>query len=70
MAVFQLQYSYEYVNWNSFKNRSKWASVEMYLRRFSTAFRTVIVKYTDGCFQNIREAAVIGIFAKYLGKQM
>ena len=30
-AVFQLQYCYEYGNWNSFKNRSKWASTEIYL---------------------------------------
>ena len=29
-----------------YKNRSKWASVEMYLRRFSTAFRTATVKNT------------------------
>ena len=43
---FQLQYSYEYANWHSFKNRSKWASVVMYSRRFSTAFRTATVKYT------------------------
>ena len=70
--MFQLQYSYEYANRNFFKNRSKWASVEMYLRRFSTAFRTAAVLSTrlDDCFQNIREAAASGIFAKYLGKQM
>ena len=64
-AVFQLHYSYEYANWNSFKNRSKWASVEMYLRRFSTAFRTATVKNThrwllpkcswSSCSWNIRK---------------
>ena len=72
-ALFQLQYSYKYANWNSFKNRSKWVSVEMYRRRFSTAFRTGTVFRTthiDGCFKNIREAAITRIFAKYLGKQM
>ena len=26
------------------KNRSKWASAEMYLKRFSTAFRTATIK--------------------------
>ena len=45
-AVFQLQHSYEYAHWSSFKNRSKWASVETYRRRFSAAFRTTTVKYT------------------------
>ena len=69
-AVFQLQYSYVYATWNSFENRSKWASVEIYLRRFSTAFRTATVENTHGCFQRVREAAVRGIFAMYLGKQM
>ena len=72
-ALFQLQYSYKYANWNSFKNRSKWVSVEMYRRRFSTAFRIGTVFRTthiDGCFKNIREAAITRIFAKYLGKQM
>ena len=40
MAVLQLQYSYEYDNWNPFKKRSKGALAEIYPRRFSTAFRT------------------------------
>ena len=44
--VIQLQYSCEYGNWNSFKNRSKWTSAEMFLRRFSAAFRTESVKNT------------------------
>ena len=43
---FQLQYSYEYNNWNLFQTRSKWASVEMDLWRFSTAFRTATIKNT------------------------
>ena len=65
------QYPYEYANWNSFRNRYKWASVEMYLRRFSTAFRTTTVKNTHRwLLHSVREAAINGIFAKYLGKQM
>ena len=71
MAVFQLQYSYEYANWSSFTNRSKWASAETYLKRFSTASRTATVKtHIDGCFWSVSEAAVCGIFSKFLGKQM
>ena len=30
----------------------------------------LISTHIDGCFQNIREAADSGIFAKYLGKQI
>ena len=45
-VVLQLQYSYEYDNWNSFKNRSKWYLAEMHLRRFSTVFRTATIKST------------------------
>ena len=44
--VIQLQYSYEYGNWNSFKNRHKWTSGEMFLRRFFAAFRTLSIKNT------------------------
>ena len=44
--VIQLQYSHEYDNCNSFKNRYKWTSAEMFLRRFSAAFRTVSIKNT------------------------
>ena len=43
-TVLQLQYSYEYDNWNLFKNRSQWASAEMHLRRFFTAFRITTIK--------------------------
>ena len=45
--VIQLQDSYEYGNWNSFKNRYKWTSAEMFLRRFSAAFRTASIKNTQ-----------------------
>ena len=43
---FQLQYFCVCNNWNSFKTRSKRASAEIYLRRFSTAFRTTTIKNT------------------------
>ena len=43
-AVLQLQYSYEYGNWDLFKIIPKWASAEMYLRRSSTAFRIATIK--------------------------
>ena len=37
---------YEYGNLNSFKNRYQWTSVEMFPRRFSTAFRIASIKNT------------------------
>ena len=53
--VIQLQYYYEYGSWNSFKNRYKWTSAEMLLRRFSAAFRTTSIKaHIGGCFQSVR----------------
>ena len=55
--VIQLQDSYEYGNWNSFKNRYKCTSAEMFLRRFSAAFRTASIKNTHRW-----------LLLKYLGK--
>ena len=48
--VIQLQCSYEYCILNSFKNRYKWASVDMFLRRFSAVFRTASIKNTHKWF--------------------
>ena len=39
-----------YGNWNSFKNRYKWTSAEMFLRRFPAAFRTASIKNTHFLF--------------------
>ena len=71
-AVLQLQYSYEYINWNSFKNRSKWASAEMHLRRFSTAFRTapLLRTHVGACFQSVHEESVGPYCGKLTGKPM
>ena len=44
MAVLQLQYSNEYGNWNLFKNRSKWASAEMFLGHKEVVASKVFVK--------------------------
>ena len=50
-----LQYSHEYGNWNSFKNRYKWTSAKMFLRRFSAAFRAASIKNTHRWFlQSVR----------------
>ena len=69
-VVVQLKYCYENDNWNSFKNRSKWALAEMDLRRFSTAFRTALLRTRiGGCKQSVCEATVSRIFHKYLGKK-
>ena len=69
--VIQLQYSFEYDNWNSFKSWSKnrRTAAKMFIRRFSAVFITATIKNIGGCFQSVREAAVCRIFAKYLGKQ-
>ena len=45
-----LHYSYEYGNWNSFKNIYKWTSAEMFHRRSSAAFRTASIKNTHRWF--------------------
>ena len=72
---FQLQHSYEYNNWNSFKNRSKWASAEMYFKRFSTEL-PLLRTHIGGCFklfvkqllveysQNIQQSKRDGVLLK------
>ena len=68
-AVLQLQYSYEYGNLNSLKNRSKWASAEI-SGDFPQLVELPLIKtHIGGCFQSIREAAVRRIFVKYREKQ-
>ena len=65
--------SYEYGHWNSFKNRSKWASLEVFLRRFSAAFRTATIKNTHRWLLpkcSFQKQLFAEYWQKYLGKQM
>ena len=58
-----------YNNWNSFKNRSKWASTEM-SGDFPQLLELLLLKANlADCFQSVRDAAVSRIFAKYIVKQ-
>ena len=60
-----LHYSFVYSNWNSFK---KWASSEMFLSRFSAAFRTATNKNTHRWL--LPNCSCCKMFPRYLGKPM